>query len=174
MPTSTLELARDSLRRLRQIDDELEAMRSRIGGQGTGMSPKIDHSIILDVMRNVDDYMESEQELPIEKELCERDIENGWVVIFGVEGLIKDEEKEMGDELRELIIHVLALRYLYAKSWNEIPKIIRHDRLSGRDLCEITLRWMEKKGLAQLKEAAANEGEKTYGRRREEDDESGR
>lgn len=149
MPTSTLELARDSLRRLRQIDDEFEVMRSRIGGQGTGLSPKIDHSIILDVMRNVDEYMESERELPIERELCARDIESGWIIIFGLDALLREDS--MDDELREAIIHTLALRYLYAKSWSEIPKIVRHKNLSGKDVCDITLRWMEERGLAHIK-----------------------
>ena len=151
MPTSTLELARDSLRRLRQIDDELEVLRSRIGGQGTGLSPKIDHSIILDVMRNVDEYIESERELPIERELCAKDVENGWIVIFGLDALLAEESVDR--DLREAIIHTLALRYLYAEGWAEIPKLVKHRSLSGKDVCDITMRWMEERGLARIKTA---------------------
>ncbi len=156
MPKWTLELARESLRRLRQIDDELEVMRSRIGGQGTGLSPKIDHTIILDVMRNVDDYMDSEEELPREGEFCKEDIDRGWIVMFGLEALIGDEE--MGEDMRQDVLRVLALRYLYAMRWTDIPSMVSHERLSGKDVCEITLNWLEDRGLARIKEAAMGEG----------------
>ncbi len=153
MPTNTLELARDSLRRLRQIDDELEVMRSRIGGQGTGLSPKIDHTIILDVMRNVDDYIESEHELPKEGNLCKSDIDKGWVVIFGLEELAGEEE--MNEGMKQAIMQTLALRYLYDARWCDIPKTACQGRLSSKDVCDVTLRWLEGRGLAHVKEAAA-------------------
>ena len=152
MPKGTLELARWSLRRLRQIDDELEVMHSRIGGQGTGLSPKIDHTIILDVMRSVDDYMDSEEELPREGEFCKEDIGQGWIVLFGLESLLGDGE--MSEDMRQDVLRVLALRYLYAMGWKDIPSMAGHERLSGKDVCEITLNWLEDRGLARIKEAA--------------------
>lgn len=152
MPTSTLELSRGSLRRLRQIDDELALMRSRIGGQGTGLSPKIDHSIILDVMRSVDECIDYEDELPRERRLCEHDIEMGWVVVFGAEELL--EEEEMNKGMRDAIVRALAMRYLYDKDWGDIPRLVNYDGMSGKDVCDAVLSWMERRGLAHMKAAA--------------------
>ena len=127
MPTSTLELSRGSLRRLRQIDDELALMRSRIGGQ-----------------------------LPRERRLCEHDIEMGWVVVFGAEELL--EEEEMNKGMRDAIVRALALRYLYDKDWGDIPRLVNYDGMSGKDVCDAVLSWMERRGLAHMKAAARRSG----------------
>lgn len=141
MPSATLDLAHDSVRRLFQIEDELELMRSRIGGQGTGIGTRIDHTTVLDVMRNVDEYIDaSEGELSDEREYCERDVDAGWVVLFGAEALMADEGVEPG--LADRLLREVAARYLY-------------DGQGGTSAtCAAVTRWMDARGLAHMRAAA--------------------
>jgi len=150
-PRDTLDSARESAKRLMQIDDELAVMRARIGGQGTGMGPKIDHSVILDVMRTVDDCIVSEGDLPYEREICAEYVDDGWVVVFGMDNLMREEG--MDDNTRAAVIHAIALRYLYAMQWDEISQCIRFDNMSTRKVCETALTWANEKGMARIKEA---------------------
>lgn len=151
-PRDTLDSARESAKRLMQIDDELAVMRARIGGQGTGMGPKIDHSVILDVMRTVDDCIVSEGDLPYEREICAEYVDDGWVVVFGMDNLMRSEGIE--DNTRAAVIHAIALRYLYALQWDEIDQCIKFDNVSTRKVCETAVAWANDKGLARIKEAA--------------------
>lgn len=151
-PKDTLESARESAKRLMQIDDELAIMRSRIGGQGTGLSPRIDHSIILDVMRTVDDCIVSEGDLPYEREICAEYVDDGWLVVIGMDKLMREEG--MDDNTRAAVIHALAMRYLYAMQWDEICQCIVFDHASTRRVVETAVEWADAKGMARIKEAA--------------------
>ena len=150
-PKDTLESARESAKRLMQIDDELAILRSRIGGQGTGMSPRIDHSIILDVMRTVDDCIVSEGDLPYEREICAEYVDDGWLVVIGMDNLMRSEG--MDDNKRAAVIHALAVRYLYAMQWDEICQCVVFDNMSTRKVCDAAVTWANSKGMARIKEA---------------------
>lgn len=151
-PRDTLESARESVKRLAQIDDELATLRSRIGGQGTGLSPRIDHSVILDVMRTVDDCIVSEGDLPYEREICAEYVDDGWVVVLGMDNLMRAEG--MDDNTRAAVIHAIAMRYLYAMQWDEICQCVVFDNISTRKMCETAVTWANSKGMARIKEAA--------------------
>lgn len=150
-PRDTLESARESVKRLAQIDDELATLRSRIGGQGTGLSPRIDHSVILDVMRTVDDCIVSEGDLPYEREICAEYVDDGWVVVLGMDNLMRAEG--MDDNTRAAVIHAIAMRYLYAMQWDEICQCVVFDNISTRKMCETAVTWANSKGMARIKEA---------------------
>lgn len=155
-PQDTLENARESAKRLMQIDDELAVLRSRIGGQGTGVSPRIDHSIILDVMRTVDECIVSEGDLPYEREMCAEYVDDGWVVVFGMDRLMREEG--MDSNTRAAVIHALALRYLYAMPWDEISQCIKFDHMSTQKVCDAAIMWANSKGMARIKEAVSYVG----------------
>lgn len=154
MPEGTLELARDSLRRMRQIDYDLELMRHRIGGQGTGMGTHIDHTTVLDVMRNVDEYMDAvDGEMIVEREWCARDVDAGWLVVFGVESMLRDEG--MDDDRLEGVVFAVALRYLYGVPWDEMPGMTAG--VSTAEVVGAVCRWMNARGLARIKATARGE-----------------
>lgn len=93
--TDTLRRSREALRRIRQIDESLEEMRGRVGGQAAWYGPKIDRNIILDPMRAVDDLMASEGDLEREREFCKGDIrEGGAVALPGLSGRDRTQRGE--------------------------------------------------------------------------------
>ena len=151
MPEETLDLAMSSLRRMRQIDYDLELMRGRIGGQGTGIGTRIDHTTVLDVMRNVDEYIDAlDGEMAVEREWCARDVDAGWVVMFGVEAMLTNEGMD-GAKIREILFAV-ALHYLYGMSWDDMPATVAG--ALTEDVMRAVREWMNARGLARLKSMA--------------------
>jgi hypothetical protein len=102
-PSDVFELARESAIRIHEIDDELETLRSRVGGQGTGFGTSISHSTVLDPTRSLDDLMEREPVLEAERAECSGDVEDAWVLITGLEAGGKRDYADM-----------LARFYVYA------------------------------------------------------------
>lgn len=152
MPKITLEHAMESTRRLHEIEDEIEVLQSRIGGQGTGVGTRIDHNTVLDVMRSVDDYIVAmEGDIPREKEWCMRDIDAGWVVLFGAERMMAEEGTDPAAS--DAILRALALRYMYGMPWDAVMSV-NVAGIPGRELCAAATKWMEERGLAHIRHAA--------------------
>lgn len=159
-----LKQSRASVLRMREMDEDLEVMRSRVGGQGTGFGTSIDHNVILDVFRNLDEYITASsadtpegRERIREYEECRRDVLAAETLIAGAEQLIERHSVDQGIDRATAhrnandMCYVVRAYYVEACSMSELCRRTGYDGRVNRAMLDISLRWFDSNGIAHLK-----------------------
>lgn len=161
-----LRMARESARRMRRMDDELELLESRIGGQGTGFGTSIDHNVVLDVNRNVDAYIDASspytsegRERIREYAECKRCVLQAETLIAGAESAIVSVC--IGDGLDEAtairnahdMCYSLRLYYVEAATMDRMVEMTGFDERANRAMVSAATRCVDRIGVAHMKAA---------------------
>ena len=156
-PSDILRQSRRAVMRLRQIEDEIAVMQSRIGGQGTGFGTSIDHNIVLDPTKHIDDVIDSEREYEYEIALCKQDVWAAESLITGAESLIAETclsqgmEPDLAYRNANDMCYAMRAYYVEGVSMTKLCEMTGHDMRVNDAMVRCGMDWVDHVGTAHLK-----------------------
>ena len=156
-PSDILDQSRRSAIRLRRIDDDIAMLQSRVGGQGNGFGTSIDHNVILDQTRHMDDLIMAEEEFAYEVALCKEDIHAAETLIAGSEALIVSTgmsngmPPEVAHKNANDMCYAMRAYYVEACSMSELCERTGYDARTNDAMLRYCREWVDHMGTAHLK-----------------------
>lgn len=145
--------------RIRQIEADLDLKRSRIGGQGNGFGTSIDHNIVLDPCRNIDELIEAEEEYACELAICRADVSAAETLLAGAEprivnacvsdGLGPDEAVKNASDM----VYAMRLWYVEGADPDLMTKMTGYDYRVNATMLRRSVDFLDQIGIAHLKAA---------------------
>jgi len=160
-PSEILGQARSSAIRIRRIDEELETLRSRVGGQGTGFGTSIDHNVVLDPLRNLDELLEAEESFAYEVACCREDVCAAETLIAGAEPLIVSCATKAGLDLPTAaknaadMCYCMRAYYVEACTMDELCAKTGYERRANEAMLRYCREWCDYVGIAHMKAGIA-------------------
>lgn len=137
----------EAARQLERLSDSIERRRAESFFHGrTGET--IGHGVVLDPMRNVDDFLDSVAADEEAVRQLESELNEAWDVVGGIVELSSDEAAQ-----------VVCRHYLWLEPWAEIARALDHTETECQALTEITLDWCDRIGIARLREIGAGKSD---------------
>ena len=156
-PTDILDRSRRSAIRLRRIEDDIAVLQSRVGGQGNGFGTSIDHNVILDQTRHMDDLIVAEEEYAYEMARCREDVWAAETLIAGSEALIvamglsQGIPPETAHKNANDMCYAMRAYYVEACSMAELCERTGYERRANEAMLRYCREWVDHTGTAHLK-----------------------
>lgn len=130
---------RDAALQIRSEEQIIEYLASKLGPHGQGS--QIASGSYLDPMRQVDEYLDAQQDSARTIAECNRLLDQSWPIVRGIARLRSDADAEM-----------VARRYFWGESWGDVAEGMGLDDGGCQYACGLICRWLDVVGIARVME----------------------